>query len=183
MRAFFEDVSWIIIGAWQEVLAAWGNNDIWGVFNAIGNGIANIFTRVLHGVKNMFFTFLNWLIDKINGLGEYIGITLPKIAIEEFPQPTAQVAHQLTAATTGAASTALQMANTVSTQQLTPKPDSNGQIYSLGSAQPPKLQKSPQISKTMQTTQNNQRYITINKVEVKDGADLKRELQEGEMLK
>lgn len=180
VASIFEDVAVIIIHAWQDVLNAWGNNDIWGVFNAIGTGISNIFTRVLHGVKNMFFTFLNWLIDKINGLGEYIGITLPKIAIEEMPQP--QEMKQITSATAGAANMALQMANSVGTQQLAPKPDANGQVFSLGSAQPPKLEKSPQISKTMQTTQNNQRYITIHKVEVNDGADLKRELQEGKML-
>ncbi|MGX2949376.1 phage tail tape measure protein [Ursidibacter sp. B-7004-1] len=178
VATIFEDVASIIITTWQDVLKAWGNGDYWGVFTAIGSGITNIFTKVLGGVKNMFFTFLNWLIDKINGIGEYVGIKLPKFEIEETPQ---EVTNATGLATSGA-NMALQMANSVGTQQLAPKPDASGQVFSLGSAQPQRLQQSPNISKTMQTTQNNQRYITIQKVEVRDGAELKRELQEGQML-
>lgn len=176
VASIFEDVAVIIINAWQDVLAAWGNNDIWGVFNAIGSGITNIFTRVLHGVKNMFFTFLNWLIDKVNSLGSYIGIELPKIAMAEMPTP--EIVPQLKNASAGTANLALQMASQVGAQQLAPKPDSNGQVFSLGSANPPKLEKSPQLNKTMNTTQHNYRNVTIQKIEVNSSKDAMREVKE-----
>lgn len=181
VASIFEDVAVIIINAWQDVLAAWGNNDIWGVFNAIGSGITNIFTRVLHGVKNMFFTFLNWLIDKVNSLGSYIGIELPKIAMAEMPTP--EIVPQLKNASAGTANLALQMASQVGAQQLAPKPDSNGQVFSLGSANPPKLEKSPQLNKTMNTTQHNYRNVTIQKIEVNSSKDAMREMKELQELK
>lgn len=181
VASIFEDVAVIIINAWQDVLNAWGNNDIWGVFTAIGTGITNIFTRVLQGVKNMFFTFLNWLIDKINSLGEYIGITLPKIAIEEIPAP--QIVPQLKNATAGVSNMALQMATGVNSQSLTPKADSNGQIFSVAAAQPPKLQKSPQISKSM-TTNNTYHYNThIGEIKSDSPQDTARAINEREKLK
>lgn len=176
VASIFEDVAVIIINAWQNVLAAWGSNDIWGVFNAIGSGITNIFTNVLSGVKNMFFTFLNWLIDKVNSLGSYIGVELPKIATAEMPETPAVTPVANSAL--GTANMAMQMANQVSTQQLMPKPDSNGQVFSLGSANPPKLEKSPQLNKTMNTTQHNYRNVTIQKIEVNSSKDAMREVKE-----
>ena len=182
VASIFVDVSNIIISAWQDVLNAWGNNDIWGVFNAIGTGITNIFTRVLKGVKNMFFTFLNWLIDKINGIGEYIGITLPKIKMD-IEQT---VALPVATASTSAANMALQMANVATTSNFAPKPDSNGQIYSLGNAgQAPKLEKSPQIGKTITQNRTVDQSLNINggvNVYADNPQEFRRQIEEQRML-
>ncbi|MCT8830275.1 phage tail tape measure protein [Glaesserella parasuis] len=182
VSSIFVDVSNIIISAWKNVLNAWSSSDVWTVFNAIGTGITNIFTRVLDGVKNMFFTFLNWLIDKINGIGEYIGITLPKIEmnIEQ------DVALPVATASTSATNMALQMANVATTSNFAPKPDANGQIYSLGNAgQAPKLETSPQIGKTITQNRTVDQSLNINggvNVYADNPQEFRRQIEEQRML-
>lgn len=167
----FGDVAWIIIETWQEVLSAWQNSDILGIFTAIFGGIGKIFMRVIQGVKDNFVIFVNWLIDKINGIGTHVGLEIPKIQMEV--EQAVGTMPDLASPAVGVANMAMQMANT---QPLAPKPDASGQIHSLGSAQPKKFEKSPQLGKQI-ATNNNQQYITIQKIEVKDGADLERRLE------
>lgn len=167
----FGDVAWIIIETWQEVLSAWQNSDILGIFTAIFGGVGKIFMRVIQGVKDNFVIFVNWLIDKINSIGKHVGLEIPKIQMEV--EQAVGTMPDLASPAVGVANMAMQMANT---QPLAPKPDASGQIHSLGSAQPKKFEKSPQLGKQI-ATNNNQQYITIQKIEVKDGADLERRLE------
>ncbi|WP_230397153.1 phage tail tape measure protein [Pasteurella multocida] len=87
MADIFANVADFIIEMWDGVIKGWQESDPKQIFDALANGVGNIFSSIFNGIEKMFINTLNWLITQANKVSGVIGIEIPLIPVVEDSKP------------------------------------------------------------------------------------------------
>ncbi|ARA69452.1 phage tail tape measure protein [Pasteurella multocida] len=155
MADIFANVADFIIEMWDGVIKGWQESDPKQIFDALANGVGNIFSSIFNGIEKMFINTLNWLITQANKVSGVIGIEIPLIPVVEDSKPQSSFLQNAILTTRNATNNISATGNPQKT---------SGQVFALGSnTQPERTQiAGGSVSSKLTTNQNIDRSVNIH---------------------